>query len=273
MPRNKIIIVVVLYNESLFETNAYKTLLKGYQDSVFVYDNSPIPQHSIAEFPSNWIYISDPCNSGLSIAYNQAAKYAVRNDYEWLFITDQDTIYVPNIIQDFDLSINEYPEIKLFVPKMCIGNTSQYMSPIDANPIKAKIVDYVPKGVQSLYEYAPINSGMMINIKAFWKVGGYNENVKVDFSDYQFISRFRRAYNEFYILDKTCKQEFSNNIQTPNQKLVRFEKFCESLKCYECADWRESILIFLVVLRRTLSLMFYTRSLNPIKIYIKKFIV
>ena len=271
--QNYILIVIVLYNENLYNTNTYKTLIKGTECNLYIYDNSPKAQHAATEFCDNWRYISDTSNSGLSYAYNRAAEYALENGYEWMLLTDQDTTFAPNIIDKYRKAINKYPDIKLFAPLVSVNDNNQFLSPSRANPLRASISNNIPTGKQSLFDYAPINSGMMINVNSFITIGGYNEMVKLDFADYQFISRFRQQYNTFYVINAICLQEFSNKVQEPQQKLHRFIKFCESLKYYQSITKLEALKIFLVVLRRTCSLSLETKTITPIKIFITKYIL
>ena len=75
----KILIVTVIYNQKITGTNVYKTLLSE-EESVYIHDNSPNPQHTDG-LPESWKYFSDPSNPGLSAAYNRAAGYAAANGY------------------------------------------------------------------------------------------------------------------------------------------------------------------------------------------------
>ena len=81
---------------------------------------------------------------------------------------------------------------------------------------------------------------MLVNLKAFHEVGGYNEKVKLDFSDFQFIERFRKVYKTFYVVDIICEQDFSDDeISLPTQA-KRFRYYCEGARNIEkegAWDW------------------------------------
>ena len=270
MSDHSVLIVVVLYNKSLFECNTYHTLIKDCGCDVYIHDNSPIPQHHSSDFPKKWHYVPDTSNPGLSVAYNHAAQYAKEKGCAWILLTDQDTLFGHDILKEYLDVMREEQNIKLIVPPMSVRN-GVYLSPVKGGPLKAQLRDSVPYGIQSLYNYSPINSGMMVNVAAFFEIGGYNECVKLDFSDFQFVSRLRQKYPDFYVLKTTCVQEFSNCVQNAEQKVKRFVLFCESLREYQGATIWENMEVFLVVLKRCLSLSMSLKSMKPCKIFIKKY--
>ncbi len=74
---------------------------------------------------------------------------------------------------------------------------------------------------------------MLVKLEAFHEVGGYNEKVKLDFSDFQFIERFRKVYKTFYVIDIICEQDFSDDeISLPTQA-KRFRYYCEGARNIE----------------------------------------
>lgn len=268
--------VIVLYRTKYYETKTYKTFLKylsGY--NIFIYDNSPTIQYLENKLDTNnyIYYVSDITNSGLSIAYNQAAKYALEVGCDWMMLLDQDTMFSPLIIQEFEQLLNndKYSSIKLFVPPVRVTN-GKYISPAKIRHYRAKMSLDRPHGVVSSIEYAPINSGMIINVSSYLNVGGYNENVWLDYSDFQFMERFSKKYTVFYVLDTECEQEFSNLIQTNEQKLVRFGIYCECLNNFEKHTLIDKILFFILVLRRTISLVYKTNNIDFFSVFICKYL-
>lgn len=260
----KILLVVVLYNQKLQNTITYSSLLVNIGEGVLVYDNSPTPQHVATEaIMSGWKYVSDTTNGGISKAYNLAGKYALENGYNWMLFLDQDTIFSKNILDEYKDIISRYEEIKLIAAPMKIGE-KRYLSPVRVRFHMARPAHSVPEGKVSLDKYSPINSGLAVNVAAFHEVGGYNENVRLDFSDYEFIRRFKKNYSYFYVLKSVCFQSFSNIVESNEQKLRRFDLFCDSLKNCEKNGWLDNVGFFSVVVKRMLALMWQTRSLKPV---------
>lgn len=268
---SSLLIVIVIYNESIYNTKTYKSLIKEKNINLFIYDNSPTPQHIESEFPTTWIYISNPTNPGLSYAYNCAAKYAKEQKIKWILLTDQDTIFDSNILNEYEISISKYPNIKLFVPIISIGN-KYFISPLKMKHHTTKYSKHVPYGINKLTKYSPINSGMMILVEAFLESGGYNEKVRIDYSDYQFIEQFSKKHEYFFVLKSICYQGFSNIVHSPQQKLLRYISFCDSLKNCNKSKNIDRIEYFIIAFKRMISLIIRTRNLTPIKIFFKYYL-
>ena len=271
MQKNNLLIVVVIYKENYYSCNTYRTLLtsKPHQ-AILIYDNSPVAMHSPEEFAHmNIHYISNPSNPGVSAAYNQAAKYAQDKLYKWLLICDQDTLFDNKLLEVWQKSIEQNPEIKLFVPAISIGN-SIYISPTRIKkiwghkPETSKRVGTIPSK-----QFTAINSGMFINLEAFLSVGGYNQRVFLDYSDHEFIRRFGEKFDSLYAMDIECVQQFSNLVQSSPEKLARYELFCQSIKGCEKIGFLANLQYLCIVVKRMLSLVVTTRSIKPIKIFIK----
>lgn len=267
----RILIVTVIYNQKITDSNVYKTLLSEEED-VYIYDNSPVAQLT-NNLPANWIYVSDPSNPGLSTAYNNAAGYASRNGYDWLLISDQDTIYPPDALDRYRWYIGKYLSSRMFITKVKISDNN-YLSPVRSRLYFARTSHKLPPLEEiNLNKYAVINSGILVTTDSFLSCGGYNDNVFLDFSDFQFIERFGNLYKTAYVTDIICQQDFSNISDTTEKKLDRFELFCLSLKGYECIKKTNIIFIHMAVLRRAIALSIKIKSLKPIKIFLSRYIL
>lgn len=121
----KILCVIVLYKCKLENSKSYQSLLQNNEETIFVYDNSPISQEVHGE---NIVYIHDSQNGGLSVAYNKAAQYARCNRFDWLLLLDQDTTFQKGAIEYYIKAINEFPDIKMFAPVHQISD-GRYISP------------------------------------------------------------------------------------------------------------------------------------------------
>lgn len=266
-----ILFVVVLYKENLYNTNTYRTLLMNSEYPVYIYDNSPQNMHSVNEFNERFIYVSNEHNPGLSKAYNIAAQYALKNKFEWILLLDQDTIFPINILPSYIDAIQKNPQIKLFCPKHQLTN-KLFLSPVKKRGKTGQLSNTVPNGVLSLYCYIPINSGLLVNIEAFWNVGGYNEKVRLDFSDYQFIEKFRTKYEYFYVLNEVCKQNFSNDEQDEKKLYARFLLYLESVKNCKKESVLDNFLYSYVVLKHTIALTIKVKRFIFLKSFLKEYV-
>lgn len=272
----RILPVIVIYNSfvSASESATYNYLLKEYEkgeiDTIFVYDNSTERKYWDQNKLTKFVYETTHENKGLSYAYNRAARYAADNGYDWLLILDQDTILPNNLLKAYREASDSNPGIRLFMPKVMTTSGSP-LSPARMNHYMPVKNFSLPEGLINPAHYCIINSGLLINVEAFSKVGGYNEAVMVDFADFQFIERFSSFFDQAYVVDAVCLQSFSNQEQSNVNKLNRFRIFCRSLRNYSPLNKKNRFWIHFVVMKRTVSLAMKTKTLYPFKILAKNY--
>lgn len=268
----KILAVVVLYNQNLCDTNVYNTLLRN-QDHLkvvsVVFDNSP--QKQTNEVPKNLIYIwNNGKNLGLSECYNKAIDYAKRHECNWILLLDQDTTFPINAWDTYLQCIEKYPNYFLFAP-IHKTNKGRYLSP--KNPILGVSSKSPTYGECSFKQAYPINSGLLISLSFFIKVGGYNPKIRVDFSDIQFISKARQVINRFYILNIICTQDFSNEISDINKLYNRFKLFCEGGYYFQYRNNNERIIINYLIFKHTIALSIKNKTCLFLKYYITNYLM
>lgn len=263
-----ILFVIVFYKCTLNESRTYNSLIRGRTDiSIFIYDNSPYSQNINQP---NIIYQHDPNNRGISFAYNMAANYAQEHQYKWILILDQDTTFENNALSKYLEAITKYPSISLFAPTHKISN-GKFISPTKYFHRTSKPANSVPQGIVPLLPYAPINSGMLIKLDAFWQAGGYEDSVWLDFSDIQFIEKIRKVIDYFYVIDTTCIQDFSVlNSDIESQK-HRFSIFCQCAKACKRKSIKDHIDYLYVTAKRCISLVIKNKNLSFISIYLNNY--
>ena len=218
---------------------------------LMVYDNSPSPCLDISDNAIN--YISDPSNPGLSTAYNHAASYAKENGYDWLMLLDQDTIFVDDRYINVCLKlISELKDVVVAVPRVITAKGSLLSPTIHRHHVSTG-VGYSQGKYHPLKNALIINSGMLVKVDAFLQVGGYNERVAVDLSDFQFIDRLSREHDSFYAIDYQLEQPFSNDSDDIETLRKRYRLFCRSCRNYE-GKWGTRLIFILLMARRALSL-------------------
>ena len=196
--QDSILFVLVLYNCDLNHSSSYQSILNVISDrnKLFIYDNSIDAQMGI---PSHIHYIHDVTNPGLGKAYNEAFKFAKKNQYNWIFILDQDTELPINFLEKYIESIKLYKNIHLFAPKLMLKNTNKLYSPLKYVFKRGFQLNKISIGVNNFKNKSVVNSGVMITTKAFEKTGGYNEKITLDFSDLVFIEKYKKIFNEFVV--------------------------------------------------------------------------
>ncbi len=179
----KILAVIVLYQCSLKDSAAYHSLAQNKGLNFFVHLNS-IDSETLGD-PRVYSY-QDYSNPGVSKAYNRAAEYASSHGYDYLLLADQDSEFPDNFMQTFILSKADLPQEQIFFPEV-IAN-KKMISPAEFKYSRAWYANPKPKhGLINLNIFRPINSGLLIDLELFNTVGGYNEQVFLDYSDFYFI--------------------------------------------------------------------------------------
>ncbi|MGJ0625165.1 glycosyltransferase [Xenorhabdus bovienii] len=271
----KILPVIVLYKRELEKSDSFLYLKEINNDtinSIFIYDNSPEYNSSNIENKKNIIYISDINNSGVSKAYNCAAKYANKNGYDWLLLLDQDTKPPHDLIENYISSIHKNPNIPLFSPILMTKN-GKICSPCIYKYHRGFSPKKIYSGIKNLNQYSPINSCMLISTQALLDVGGYNENVYLDFSDFQFIERLRKKHKLFYLIDSYAIQDFSNDESCHLKLDSRFQTYCDCATNCSKESMLDHIQYFLMVFFRAIKLTLRTRNIIFLKTFFRYFLL
>ena len=252
-----LLIVIVIYNRSLEDCESFQSVLqmteKGSDLNIYIYDNSKLPQKINFRQGISTVYYHDSNNSGVSIAYNQGAIHAKKSNKKWLLLLDQDTTLPSNLLKEYKSSIEKHSKIRLFVPILLLNN-DRIFSPCLYKFKRGFHPKKIYSGVHSLYKLAPVNSGMLIHLDSFLNAGGYNNKVKLDFSDFQFIERFRKMHSEFYVLDIKCTQDFSNDEVSYSNQINRFKYYCNGANNIDKSNFLDFLQYGTIVLFRAIIL-------------------
>jgi len=229
--------IIVIYCVDFHTTAAYQKLLSFYPECEFLlYDNSPTPINK--KYESKWVhYVHNANNGGVSIAYNTGSKYALKANKSYLLLLDQDTSFNHIYLQILEQAISEYPDIHLFVP-IIQYQSKRIFSPVQFSIFKVDGASISP-GVYPLEKYLPVNSGVCIKNEYFIINGGYNEELKLDFADFDFFSRLRKYCSHFLLLDFTAIQSFSNDILDKDEARHRVVATDDGLLSVEREEGKE----------------------------------
>ena len=256
---DSLLIIIVIYKRVLENCESFQSVLDMRQANsnlnVFIYDNSPTSQQIDNHEGLTLTYFHDADNSGVSKAYNVGVEHAKKENKKWVLLLDQDTRLPKEILEKYNLAIDNNSGISLFAPILKLKD-GKIFSPSRYRFKRGFYVDVVEPGIHSLFKHAPVNSGMMVNVEAFSKVGGYNEKVKLDFADFQFAERFRKSFADFLVVDVKCEQDFSDDNGSFESQDIRFKFYCQGAKNIENKsgwDWLQyNVVVFARALRLTL---------------------
>jgi hypothetical protein len=184
-------------------------------------------------------------------------------------LLDQDTWFdsqLPTLISE---NIKK-SGLKLICPTI-FSNSNKVLSPYRkfyTLPIRTKVPQI---GNIKLHNYAIINSGICISLELFLNADGYNEKVFLDFSDYEFLNRLSKFYDQAFIYKSDTFQDYSSEDLDIDKTLIRFSLFCKSLKNCISPNFIENMFYKIVVLKRTLSVLKTTKKTSVFKILINNY--
>ena len=220
---------------------------------IVVYDNSPTPMVTESEHISdNWRihYLHDETNPGVSKAYNEGFRIARKLQKRWLLLLEQDTAFPENAFVEYSRAIQENPDIYLLAPIVISKN--KIISPCRYFLNRGYSLRKVTPGVHNFHLKSLINSGMLIHLDAFQKVGGYNEQIGLDFADHSFIGKYKANYDNFAVINLRCVQGFLADQQmTIDSALSRFAYYCEGARNKATNKLDYFMLMLLTILRGT----------------------
>jgi rhamnosyltransferase len=274
---DKILAIVVVYNKDLSESETLISLGRDIDSQntlldLFIYDNSNSKQRSYLSKGFNVVeHFYDGKNVGVSAAYNEGVKFAKSKSKEWVLLLDQDTSFEIGALKEYLDNIKHNPDINLFSPIIKL-ESGVVFSPFRKFFKRGVALKNVNSTKYSLKKYSPVNSGMLVKVSSFIEANGYNEKIKLDFSDIEFINRFNKFNKEFKVINSFCIQDFSNAEMDVRNLNVRFSFFCNGVKnCYR-KNFYEDFQYFIVVLIRMSILIMRTKKMIFVKTFYKSYI-
>ena len=170
-------------------------------DRVFVCDNSSVDNSALfAESAPNIVYIANKKNLGLPAAFNKVFKGDYwetadqDNDDQWIIFFDQDSKIESGHINSL---INEFKKIREKNDIGCLGplyyeiNSSQIQIPKS----KYRITEH-SYAVKSI-----ITSSMLTTLDIIKEVGYWNEDLFLDYADWDFCWRIQKTGKSCCITD------------------------------------------------------------------------
>ncbi|HEY6142134.1 MAG TPA: hypothetical protein VIV55_01720 [Flavobacterium sp.] len=239
----KIIAVIVLYKSNLEESLSFTSLLKTIREkdhkiTLLVYNNSPDYWSYAGEVFDgiSIINVNDSLNSGVSKAYNVAFTYAEKLDKSHVLLLDQDTKISDSFFLDFLSSYETSKNINLGFYCPMIMNKQGLISPANFFLFTTRKISDLNEGTYPLKGLAIINSGLIISTKLFQLVGGYNEKIKLDFSDFYFIKKVLQFEKNVVVFNSKCFHLLSSEEEVSFESaLKRFDYYLEGAKYYNAS--------------------------------------
>ncbi len=271
---DKILAVIVLYKQDLESSLTFTSLVESLEAfkerlDIIVYDNSPAATVLTRSTPNcRLTYVHNPTNPGLSKAYNESADFGRKNGKNWLLLLDQDSSLPKNFFDILLKNIDEYKTDAVIAP--ILQQNSVILSPCNFKFMKGSVLKKVNAGPLSLKNISLLNSGMCVNLNAFEEVKGYNESVKLDFSDHAFINRIKKKYHRIVVTQAIIEHQLSSNSDKQNVVYSRFKQYCAGIKAYIHSEEKNYLLLFWTGLR-ALKLFVIYRDIKFLRTFLSCF--
>jgi len=273
---NNILLTVVVYNKVFTDINIVSAILYNETNiDVFIYDNSDdeVFISKNKENSSLVHYVHDKSNPGVSTAYNKAFQYAKENNKTAVLLLDQDTYFDHDWLSCYINKYNEYGEGYIYAPIITDADAKKVYSPSYMKSFIGKVSsthDFNYCETYSLVDKSVINSGLLIPLHIFDRVGSYNERIKLDFSDIYFIEKYKEINKNIILIDLYMKHSLSGD-EGANfiAEMKRFPYYCNGAVELSTSLNKSTLL---TILRRTARLVIKYRSIIPFLLFYKYYI-
>ena len=146
---------------------------------IFIYDNTDNKDFSKKNKSffeqEGFEYISHKNNEGLSVAFNVMCKKAIYNNFSYICLFDQDSVILKkDLIEFIDfVRIDSNKDVGIYVPKIIYKHNEKNIF-ITKDNINQNEIDWA------------ISSGSLVNLLAYQKTEGFDENYFIDRLDYDY---------------------------------------------------------------------------------------
>ncbi len=268
------LIVVVIYEANLESSSTLQSLIKFQTytpdfPEILVFDNS-LENNFTAKYLENIAhYKHEPVNTGVGGAYNYAANFAKSINKAWLILFDQDTKISDDYFKELQSSFNTFPNEKLFCP--IVRANKKIISPAYYFAYRAFSFNKRKAGILKSSNFTVINSGLVIKLSELEKVGGYDNELPLDYSDHYFFWKYKKRNRNFVAINCENLHNLSSNSDYAFEPVYkRFKKYCVSSIIYSKKVDSYFPLVWLFF--RTLKLTFKFSTIKIIKslLFIRK---
>jgi len=259
--RAQIASLTIVYNTDIEEVMRNVMTYADKVERVYIFDNSSESNQDIfdkIEKSSHIHYIhGNGVNYGIGSPINQVAREIIKEGFDWLITFDQDSRVFPDTID----AMRNYVESSFFDNNVGVVAPNVFGN---IEPLARECREDLP---YLTYKNEIIQSGAMHRLDVWRQIGGYNEELFIDFVDFEYCFRVKRAgysivhLNRFFIQHQTkdgYEEFFSKGdglISQGKYSLKRlyyhFRNFYYCWRKYgkfdpvfaeECADYKEMVI-------------------------------
>lgn len=202
---NRVIAAIVLYQPDMERLRENIAAVKNQVDKVVLVINGLESKDCVSEFRASddIDIIQNKKNAGIAHALNQAMQYAQKNHYSWVLTLDQDTVAPADLVENL-MKHQSCERIGIIAPDF-----------IDRNYYR---ISEEKTGWE--YVLSCITSGCLTNVPAWKDVGGFDDEMFIDYVDYDYCANLiEHGYGIIKDFDVKILHEIGNS------KRVYFGKY------------------------------------------------
>lgn len=188
---NKIAAGIVLYNPDLKRLRENIEAVAPQVDLLILVENGSKVTSYLNEVVEEYtqfdvITFVNGKNLGIAYALNQICSYSYQNGYQWVLTLDQDSVVAPDIIKVYSNYLDD--SYGIICPKVIDRNYSTHNEKDNAT---LKEID------------SCITSGSLTNTTAWYKAGGFDTQMFIDWVDIDICYAMKTAGYKIMQTDKT----------------------------------------------------------------------
>ena len=202
----KIAAVAILFNP---DHNCLPNIQSYYDavEKIYVFDNtenSNLIAKNLITLPKI-SYHQDGENKGLSKRLNEACESAIKDGFDWLLTMDQDSIFFQDSFAKYINCFSQYKN-KEAVGMFATTNTR-------IKNVSLEMCDCVE-------DFGIITSGTLLSLKAFKKIGEFDEALFIDCVDHDYCIRTYLAgykiirFTKIFLLHELGREVYRSSIKT-----------------------------------------------------------
>lgn len=224
----KTAVLIITYNPDITILDKVIRSIVHQVTDLFIIDNNSLNKSTILNYNGKNIKVFlNSSNLGIAKATNIGFEKILNDDYEYVLLSDQDTIYPDDYISIFMNEVNKnfkdrLENIVAFAPNIYDVNSKQYKHSYILE--KNRLINFYPK--ENCRIFQAIASGLIINTEILKKIGGMNEDLFIDYVDFEWCWKANyEGYEIFFLKDlkinhslgDSTKKLFGKNVSKRNR--------------------------------------------------------
>lgn len=182
MKKKDVIAGIVTFNPELDRLKANIASIINQVDEIIIIDNGSRDATAFEKIVSSKVHVHlNEKNKGIATALNQIMEYAKRNSIKWVITLDQDSIVPENYISSAERIMNK-EKVGQIVPLLYESRAKQYCYLSDK-----------PNGKKIQTVRKSITSAALTNVSVWEKIGKFDDDLFIDYVDYDYAIRLRMA--------------------------------------------------------------------------------